>query len=257
MIIRYTEPNWTGFLSAPKAFTEETMRARYATVVFAFAALLPVATEAQQTDWARIASIEKAVDRQIMESRPGAEALLTRIQAAFDSQELIPALPRMAIPRTSALVSQLADGKLTIRVVGPSHPLVKGGFAAMIVGEFLYVRSDLETGTSEGSLRVIVAHELSHDRFDAVRKRLWQEVRGITAEDLAWLDARLEARAHIGAVKKLTAAGYDPATVLSYVKLLRAGQGFRAEHLSYIALAVEGAMADSVVALSAATPSAR
>jgi hypothetical protein len=239
------------------------MRTKFAVIVFVFVALFftfSTRMEAQQAvtspNWSRLAAIEKSVDQWITADATRAEKLLKQIEEVFSNQEVLPVLPRTMVPRTFALVSRFGGSSVTIKVAGPSHPLVRGGFAAMIVGETLFVRPDVETGLSEESLRVVIAHELSHDRFDAVRKRLWQQVREITPEEISWLDARVEARAHMGAVKKLVAGGYQASSVLAYVKQMHPGL-FTTEQLAYVALAVEGAAADSVAVLNAQHPAAQ
>jgi hypothetical protein len=168
---------------------------------------------------AALAAAEAAVEEYLRADPPRAERILRQIVDLTERQVHRLAVPAAhALPRTTAWVTRLGGQGLQMRVVSPDTPLVADDFAAFVVDDTLYFAADLEDRLPADRLMVVVAHELSHDRFDGVRKHLHRSFANTTESQEAWLASRLEDRAHIGAMKRLAAAGLNPRTVIDFVK---------------------------------------
>ena len=168
---------------------------------------------------AALAAAEAAVEEYIRADPARAERILQEIALLTERHVQPLAVPAaQALPRTTGWVRQLGGQGLQIRVLSPATPLVADGFAAFVLGDTLYCAADLEDRLPPDRLMVVVAHELSHDRLDGVRKHLHRSFATTSESQEAWLASRLEDRAHVGAMRRLAAAGLDPRKVIEFVK---------------------------------------
>ncbi|HEX6324832.1 MAG TPA: hypothetical protein VFZ36_13980 [Vicinamibacterales bacterium] len=189
-----------------------------------------------------LAAAEAAVEEYIRADPPRAERILREIVNLTNRHvHCLPVPAAEALPRTTGWVMRLGGRGLKTCVVSPVARLVADGFAAFLVGDTLFFSADLEERLPPDRLAVVVAHELSHDRLDGVRKHLHRSVTGTTAGQEAWLASRLEDRAHLGAMEKLAAAGMNPRLVIEYVRRQNPDR-FSREHVAASIATLEAAL---------------